>query len=1614
MPRVDIYDLAPEPEGQLEPLWCGFTRAKLDDKYTLGKPLGQGGFGSVRVCCDKATGKEWAVKSIEKRLTVPNISPAKQQQHLENIKREALILRKLRGTLNVVYLEDVLEDEDSVHLVMEHCKGGELVHRINTRHYSERTAASYMRAVLRTLAQCHHLRILHRDIKPGNFMLLTDAERAPVKAIDFGLAVFFDPKALPRKDLGLEGTPHFMAPEQLSGRTEPASDIWSAGIMAYQLLCGSVPFDDAKNPKAPALSLVWRAILTEEPKFTSRNWANISEQAKDFVRFLLKKDPKDRPSAKQALAHPWLQGKSDQRGQGLPLNRTVVQRLQKFGVESALKRTVLDMIANDLINRHMEQLSHAPHQPPTAAGAAAQEPAAAATAAAAAAAGTAAGPDVAEATPQGAAAAISTPGGKLVPPAAADVAGSLRQLAAQDLLFRAAHKCATVHGGGGDALALLRRSQKQPSVHGGAAAAGSLAAAAAAAAQVTAAQRRSGEYLRQSSSNLPSKSKPMGLGPHGPGFGPGLGLNSPALPLPLPPPGIIPQSPSLNRRPTGPHPPGLLASSFGPGVPPLTVGSPGAVAGSSGTLGPLGAAAAAAASAASGSYKGPVKDMAAATAWDMSFMANRLAAEGSGHALQHYAWLLHAGERSFHGVLERSYHAGRAHTPAAEAVLAATASLPLGVSPAAAAAGSPASAFASAAGAAPFPRRSGSGSAAAAPGAAAAIPTPAAAASTTAAAASGGAAGPHSLPNDAEYVRVLSLVAKQRAEHRKVQRLSLDTSGHRQTGYASLVAGAVAGQNDAGWQPPQEADEDQEVEGSGDSGGLEGLPPGLSAAPSTSTTLSLNAPSGLSSLYVSAAFPPPSPNSAAAARSLTGPLASGALAADLPGAAAAGPIAAAVAAADVTPPTPVRPQPSIRGLAEADALGFVDPAVAAARTAAANAAAAEAAAASIAAAAAAAAAATAAAAAAAAAAPVAPLAPPPAAATVRPPSDGTLSVASSAGGPAAAAVAADADGESEAMDAVAEDEEADGERGSPKRSSLLKKVRKALMKPVKSLLTHQPSGGPPAASGASQSGAATPAAAAATSTAGGMGALFRNSMGMGPPRNSTTGANGAATPGGLSAALARASRGPAAVLQKDDADLRRGSRPGTGAITPGASAFPGLDAAEYIETVGASEERGRGRGAYALLMQGNTGTNTPADRSAHGGNQERSGHGSDRSGHGGDKDRSGHGSRLAGPAGYAIHTVRAHQPSTAAGAGGTATGTAAATPIGQSPAKGEGILAAAVAKATAAQPGKAGAQHVRQLSTTDLDGIELPALIAMLPTPKGAAGPVVDADDLADAQARAAGAAAGPGVEGKPAQAPAGPVEGPAAEAAAGSSAAAGQPAAAAAAGAAGGGAGPSRGSVRQEELAPALALLLGDASKVAELQDVMARLHYDKSDELTFDQLSEGLSWLGYRLEPSEVEELLRQVSVGTGEGLTASQFIASQVDWRSFQANHRAEWMQCLRHAFEELGGGAGGAGAISVEQLEAALNDKLPEEEVNLAVQESLMDAAVEADVVDFDAFVRLMRCNSSDSLGSGASSELSYDLYDPRLKDASLHGPLEGGSHYTPALETVPDKEEGQAD
>lgn len=352
MPRIDAWDVKKPSAKAFE---LGFQTG-LENVYEWGPELGKGGFGTVRLVRRRDTGDEFACKSISKELKGPRVSEKQQRHHLEMISREVAVLKKLGGALNVVRLQGVFEDDDRVHIVMEYCRGGELWRRAGLKSFSEETVAQIMRAVLRTLAQCHAHRVLHRDVKPGNFMLLTTGQKSPVKAIDFGMAVFYEPDQLPRRDLGFDGTPWFMAPEVLSSQVVPASDLWSAGVMAYQLLTGYLPFDDRKSKRGPVLSVIWKGILTEEPCFTRKYWEGISDEAIDFVKTLLQKDPASRPTARQALKHPWVRRGGAKHTQ---LSETVVQRIQRFGQSSIFKRTVLDMVANELMQRSIGEKDRA-------------------------------------------------------------------------------------------------------------------------------------------------------------------------------------------------------------------------------------------------------------------------------------------------------------------------------------------------------------------------------------------------------------------------------------------------------------------------------------------------------------------------------------------------------------------------------------------------------------------------------------------------------------------------------------------------------------------------------------------------------------------------------------------------------------------------------------------------------------------------------------------------------------------------------------------------------------------------------------------------------------------------------------------------------------------------------------------------------------------------------------------------------------------------------------------------------------------------------------------------------------------------------------------------------
>ncbi|XP_020203233.1 calcium-dependent protein kinase 17 [Cajanus cajan] len=299
--------------------------------YTIGKELGRGQFGVTHLCTDKATGQQFACKTIAKRKLV-------NKEDIEDVRREVQIMHHLSGQPNIVELKGAYEDKQSVHLVMELCAGGELFDRIIAKgHYTERAAASLLRTIVQIVHTFHSMGVIHRDLKPENFLLLSKDENAPLKATDFGLSVFFK-EGETFKDI--VGSAYYIAPEVLKRKYGPEVDIWSVGVMLYILLCGVPPF------WAESEHGIFNAILRGHIDFTSDPWPSISPAAKDLVRKMLNSDAKQRLTAFEVLNHPWIM--EDGEAPDKPLDNAVLNRLKQFRAMNQFKKVALRVIAGCL------------------------------------------------------------------------------------------------------------------------------------------------------------------------------------------------------------------------------------------------------------------------------------------------------------------------------------------------------------------------------------------------------------------------------------------------------------------------------------------------------------------------------------------------------------------------------------------------------------------------------------------------------------------------------------------------------------------------------------------------------------------------------------------------------------------------------------------------------------------------------------------------------------------------------------------------------------------------------------------------------------------------------------------------------------------------------------------------------------------------------------------------------------------------------------------------------------------------------------------------------------------------------------------------------------------
>ncbi|MED6200561.1 Mitogen-activated protein kinase cpk1 [Stylosanthes scabra] len=299
--------------------------------YSLGRKLGQGQFGTTFLCVEKATGHEFACKSIAKRKLVTD-------EDVEDVRREIQIMHHLSGHPNVISIKGAYEDAIAVYVVMELCAGGELFDRIIQRgHYTERKAADLIRTIVGVVEACHSLGVMHRDLKPENFLFVNQHEDALLKTIDFGLSVFFKPGDIFND---VVGSPYYVAPEVLRKRYGPEADVWSAGVILYILLSGVPPFW-AENEQG-----IFEQVLRGDLDFSSDPWPAISESAKDLVRKMLVRDPRRRMTAHQVLCHPWIQ--VDGVAPDKPLDSAVLSRLKQFSAMNKLKKMALIVIAESL------------------------------------------------------------------------------------------------------------------------------------------------------------------------------------------------------------------------------------------------------------------------------------------------------------------------------------------------------------------------------------------------------------------------------------------------------------------------------------------------------------------------------------------------------------------------------------------------------------------------------------------------------------------------------------------------------------------------------------------------------------------------------------------------------------------------------------------------------------------------------------------------------------------------------------------------------------------------------------------------------------------------------------------------------------------------------------------------------------------------------------------------------------------------------------------------------------------------------------------------------------------------------------------------------------------
>lgn len=295
--------------------------------FLVQEKLGQGGFAAVYRVTHQDSSKSYAVKVIPKDQS----SSTKGKTILEKLKNEIQIQKKLNHP-NIVKSKVSFSDEINNYIVLEFCPGKSVrdyLRKSELGHLSEPETRKILIDIVDGVSYLHNREIVHHDIKLENFLIGSDGK---VKICDFGLATVHKEVDENDRKRPICGTTNYLSPEVILKKNKGfgfEEDIWAIGVAAFIMLTGRAPFEGGDK------ELTYDNIKNCNYQFPSK--IQLSNEAKDFIRTILRVDPSRRPTAIDLIDHPFLSKfdneqiqfyKSPQKVQ--PIQK--VQSLQKFPI----------------------------------------------------------------------------------------------------------------------------------------------------------------------------------------------------------------------------------------------------------------------------------------------------------------------------------------------------------------------------------------------------------------------------------------------------------------------------------------------------------------------------------------------------------------------------------------------------------------------------------------------------------------------------------------------------------------------------------------------------------------------------------------------------------------------------------------------------------------------------------------------------------------------------------------------------------------------------------------------------------------------------------------------------------------------------------------------------------------------------------------------------------------------------------------------------------------------------------------------------------------------------------------------------------------------------------